>query len=228
MAYNNDVEHVIIKGEEDIFNLTAKAEQYPTHQLHEYVGVLLDSICEKQPVFAYPDYMVQDVVETFTLHPYNELQTLTIKPDSMISTVTLEVNGIQGLDWVNSIMGTINGTMCQRYIGLENLSDTPAYTLFNATHDGNTVKAQFNVFDLEKNRTGYRVTLFFWMDDKKVFLTLNASEHNISSSNNGKNIRIKVNANQNLRDFIAGNTNGGFNISIEEWDNHIIHVDVGF
>lgn len=232
VAWNSDTEHVTVTDNDNPYDLAANAVQYspadilPTRSVEQDVAKLIDSIYKGQSLYTFPDYMIHATGQVSVFS--NAENQVTLTPDSMVSHVQLNIHGIQGLPYVSDMQGTIDGTMSTRFIAFDKLSQNPAVTLFSPTYNEETVTASFYVFDFEPGKTNFKIILFCWMSDKKIYLTLNIDEDNasITREENG-NIIINIDISVDIRNFI-GNNEGGFNISLDDWDDHIIDVDIQF
>lgn len=219
VAYNNDTEHVEVTdaGVRETMNAVTGIHTTRANFVSQDSRDTLD-IGEYQ-VADYPDYLVQAHYEDFSVMPTDTVPQLYLQADSAVVEVSLEVRGLRSLDFVYQIKGTISNVPATYRIGTGRVAEKPSTVIFNATHDRTTVTASFFLFGTEvedsKDDT-HVVTLFFWMDDGRVYIPIDVTEEVREARRQGtRKIRVSVEQNCDIRENITGS--GGFHLHVDDW-----------
>lgn len=174
ITYNNDCHHNIVDSYGNIETATARTGSYSPHG-DAYIPRVLDSLYHGQPVMDYPDYMVHATRRDYAVTGQND--SITMMPDSMVITIDVTVNGIDGLTLCRNIRGAMNYVAHKRKIAADNeVADTVA-VMFDGMPDSEdrSVKAHFYVYGLYKPQDEdiCLMTIFFWLPHTQVYVPIN-------------------------------------------------------
>ena len=228
-AWNHDTEHVMTNGYGNRNMVSATTQQYHSRSAFDTPKVV-DSLYNGQTILDYPDYMVHANVETFILDAGPQEKHLTLHPDSMVITMTVNIGGVRGLSEVLEARGSINNVPGVRYIAKENLTKDSVVVIFDCEVDAeqNTVRAKFYLFGLEPTDfpgLEHKLVLYFWLRAGKVYIPIDVTNLFNKARQNGSGVEVNIpDLNIDLRDYITSSS--GYEVTVDEWDNIHIGIDL--
>ena len=226
-AWNNDPTHVVYDqyGRCDSLNVTS-TDPF-TNFNSRFLEQILDSIFPNHVIKDYPDYMVHDNKDVVNI-AQNKENVITVKPDSMVTTVNITARGIKGLDMVKMTKGALSNVAGKRYIAHPNKTTQRVTVLFDADPHPNddTVTATFWVFALEpeqEKNIQHHAALFFWTTQGQAFVKLDVTDLVHNAMKQGTDINLELNLDVDIKELFNYD---GFDVDIDEWNKVDIPVGV--
>lgn len=190
---------------------------------------VVDSIYSGSELLYTPNYVVKANENYFYVNDLVETNPLVMKVDSMTSTVKITITGIEGLQFVSNCSGVLGG-LAKYGQPLKDGAATDSTAMgfpvvVNAAEK--EIKAEFQVWGIDPvdalGDTQHKLTLFFWMDDAKVFVVKDVTEAMKSARFENGIMYVDIDIDMNVRESVGGS--GGFDINLSPWDEE--NVDIG-
>lgn len=231
-AFSIDGEHVFYTGETKRETLRLTTDSYIFGEATRAAKSpleIVDSIYPGQDLKFTPNYVVRANENLFYVDDYQPVQKLTLQADSITTSVRFTIKGVDGLQFVTDCEGVIGGLALYG-------NPTPGGVAVDSTAMGfpmvvkaseNEIKADFQVWGIDPaNAVGdmqHKLTIFFWMDDAKVFVTADVTEEMRNAKFENGVMLVDIQLDMNVRESVGGS--GGFDIELDPWED--IEVDVG-
>lgn len=230
-AFSLDGEHVFYTGETRRETLRLVTDGYyfgEATRAAKTPNEVVDSIYPGQELRFAPNYVVKANENLLYVDDYQPEQKIVMQADSMTTTLAINIKGVSGLQFVTDCEGVLGG--------LAKYGDpTPEGVASDSTVMGfpMTVKADekmisttiqvWGVNPMEDPYIQHKLTLFFWMDDAKVFVPVDITEALREASVKDRTVNVDIQLDINVRESVGAS--GGFDINLDPWDD--INVDVG-
>lgn len=219
-AWNTDVDYNVTDEHWNRWKLNMSTQTYYESTISP---ILLDSLFDRQTVVMTPDYVLHANVDRFHIVRDKEKQQLTLRPDSMVITVSLKINGVEGLQLAKKICGTLTNVGKKRLIAYENCVQDSAVVIFNCKWDKEkkVVYSKFHLFGLRPAGVGVNdqehiLTLFFWLQGKNVYIPIDLTELVNRHSNNESLVNLEIkDLHINLNDYV--DVPGMFDVIVDDW-----------
>ena len=222
-AWNTDTEHNIISNITERDSLCAEATAiYTTDDSQKKI---LDSIYHEQPIYNTPDYMTHCNEDTITVLA-DKIQHLKLTPDSMTTTITYTIHGINALELASKITLVMDGIAERRYIGKDTETTGTCTIMTECQKDekNKLIHGSFHVFGIQQRTRAdtytidNTITLSIWLDDgNRVYIPLDTATINENTETGSNTITIDIpDLNIDLLDYTSSGT---FDVSVSDWNN---------
>lgn len=231
-AFNMDGDHVFYDNEDVREKLRLTTDRFDFSDITRAVKTpesIVDSIYPGCDLLYTPDYVIKANEELYYVNDLAETNQMTMVADSMITDVSITIKGIEGLQFVTSCSGVLGGLAKYGQPLKDGVPTDSAVMGFPVKINASEkeIKARFNVWGLEPadaiGDTTHKLTLFFWMDDAKVFVTKDITEETKNGQYKDGVFEIEAYIDLNVRESVGGA--GGFDINLSPWDEE--HLDIG-
>ena len=231
-AFSADGDHIFYTNEnirEKLMLTTDKFDFSDITRAAKTPESIVDSIYPGCDLLNTPDYVVKANEDLFYVNDLAETNQMIMVADSMTTVICITIKGIDGLQFVTSCSGVLGG-LAKYGQPLKDGAATDSTAMgfpvkINASEK--EITAKFNVWGLDPvDAFGdkiHKLTLFFWMDDAKVFVTKDITDEIRNAQFKNGVLDINVTIDLNVRESVGGA--GGFDINLSPWDEE--NIDIG-
>lgn len=231
-AFNMDGDHVFYDNENIREKLMLTTDRFYFSDMTRAAKTpesIVDSIYPGCDLLYTPDYVVKANEDLFYVDDLAETNQMTMVADSMTTAVSITIKGIDGLQFVTSCSGVLGGLAKYGQPLKDGVARDSTVMGFPVKINvpEKEMKARFNVWGLDPvdaigDKT-HKMTLFFWMDDAKIFVTKDITDEIREGLFKNGVLYVNVTIDMNVRESVGGS--GGFDINLSPWDEE--HVDIG-
>lgn len=230
-AFSIDGDHVFYTGETRRETLRLLTDEYnfgDATRAAKTPKQVVDSIYGGQDLRFTPEFVARANGNLIYVDEFLVEQEMVFEADSLTRTLNLNIKGVEGLQFVTECEGVIGGL--SKYgnpipEGTEADSTVMGFPM-TVNAEQKTITASMQVWDFnpeENSDIQHKLTMFFWMDDAKVFVTVDITEAMRKAYLAGGTVNLDLTLDMNVRESVG--SSGGFDINLDPWED--VEIDVG-
>lgn len=231
-CFNIDTDNIFQRGDNSLLTL----ELYtPERTLSgDAFGTVPQPVSSKgMQLYDTPNWICRDMKDNIDipLQPDGSEFVIDMHPKMAVYEIRFEVHGIQGLNFVHQMKGTLTGVAPSLFAATGQLPADPAAVVFDAGQRDGVVVGSFYVFDRTPGYQQQELTLYFWSDDVNVYASFDVSDQIADGfARAGTDRSIPVipiiiqDVGINIEKYIDFSGEGGFSIDVDGWTTVEIEV----